>query len=261
MKDEWNQGDPYEYFMGRWSTLMAPVFLNWLHIPSQSSCLEVGCGTGALSKVIYEYSKPKEFCGIDPSKGFIAVAKERLNNKGTFLVGDVSNLPFKNNSYDFVVSGLALNFFPNLDLALSEMKRVSKSNGTIAAYVWDYSVKMEMLRYFWDVVNAIDPDSGHLDEGVRFPICNRSQLEKAFQIAGLKDIEVEELDIITKFRNFEDYWKPFLGGQGPAPSYLASLSDDLKARIKNNIFNNLPKEQDGTISLIGRAIAIKGISA
>ncbi len=260
MKDKWNDGSPYEYFMGRWSKLMAPVFLKWLNMPPQLSCLEVGCGTGALSEAIYEYSKPKQFCGIDPSNGFITKAKERLHDKGTFIVGNVIDLPFENATYDFVVSGLALNFFPNLEHALSEMKRVARPNGTIAAYVWDYSGRMEMLRYFWDTAISIDPASRHLDEGIRFPICNSTNLENAFQLSGLKEIKVKELDILTVFKNFEDYWNPFLGAQGPAPSYLASLSKDLQSEIKNDVYNKLPKEPNGEIRLVGRAIVIKGIS-
>ena len=260
LNDKWNDGNPYDYFMGRWSELMAPEFLNWLNIPPLSSYLEIGCGTGALSEAIFKYSEPKEFCGIDPSDGFITKAKERLLSKGQFIVGNVSDLPFENDTYDIVVSGLALNFFPELDEALAEMKRVSKPKGIIAAYVWDYSGRIDLLRYFWNAAILIDPKSQQLDEGIRFPICNIDNLKKAFLQAGLTDIAVTTLDIITVFKNFEDYWNPFLGGQGPAPSYLASLSENLQEELKDRIHNSLPIESDGSIRLLGRAIAIKGKS-
>lgn len=256
--DTWSDGDPYEYFMGRWSKLMAREFLNWLNMPSQSSCLEIGCGTGALSEAIFNLSEPSQFCGLDPSEGFIKKANQRLQGKGKFIVGNVANLPFENDVYDVIVSGLALNFFPDVEVALSEMRRVSKPNGLIAAYVWDYSGKIELLRYFWDAAILIDPPSQSLDEGVRFPICNSDNLTKAFQQAGLTEIKVNTLDIITVFNDFEDYWNPFLGGQGPAPTYLASLSKNLQENLKNQIRHKLPFESDGSIRLLGRAIAIRG---
>ncbi len=259
VKDKWNDGDPYEYFMGRWSKLMASEFLSWLNMPSLSSCLEIGCGTGALSEAIYKYSEPKQFCSIDPSEGFINKAKERLQGKGEFIVGNVSELPFENNVFDIIVSGITLNFFPDLEGALAEMKRVSKPKGVIAAYVWDYADRMDFLRLFWDAAYQINPDSHKLDEGIRFPICNTDNLRSAFLEAGLSDIETTYLDINTIFRNFEDYWNPFLGGQGPAPSYLASLNEDLQEKLKNNIHRKLVIKSDGSIKLLARAIAIRGI--
>lgn len=55
-----------------------------------------------------------------------------------------------------------------------------------------------------------------LDEGSR-------ELDEFLRAAGLADVEVDEINIATRFRNFDDYGAPFLGGQGHAPS-LASLS-------------------------------------
>ncbi len=257
--DTWNSGDPYEYFMGRWSKLMAPVFLEWLNFPYNLSWLDIGCGTGALSEAIYRNYKPTNLSSIDPSAEFLEKARERLSDEGDFVVGTASNIPKANDTFDIVVSGLALNFFPDLISAFSEMKRVLKANGTIAAYVWDYADRMDFLRLFWDAACQVNPDAHNLDEGIRFPICNTDNLKVAFQEAGLADIETSYLEINTVFRNFEDYWNPFLGGQGPAPGYLASLNKDLQEEIKTNIHKKLTIESDGSIKLLARAIAIRGI--
>jgi ubiquinone/menaquinone biosynthesis C-methylase UbiE len=258
LKDSWDNGDPYEYFMGRWSKLMAPEFLNWLNLPSSFTWLEIGCGTGALSEAILKYCEPSHLTCVDPSEDFLAKAKERLNNKGEFLVGNATEIPAADDSIDTVVSGLALNFFPDLEGALTEMKRITKPKGTIAAYVWDYSDRIDLLRYFWDAAILIDQKSRELDEGVRFPICDPDNLENAFQRTGMHEVEVTKLDITTHFKNFDDYWNPFLGGQGPAPSYLSSLPENLQEELRKKIFNKLPFEPDGSIELLGRAIAIKG---
>jgi ubiquinone/menaquinone biosynthesis C-methylase UbiE len=259
-KDKWDSGDPYEYFMGRWSRLMALEFLNWLNLPHNLNWMDIGCGTGALSEMIYQHSKPSHLTCVDPSEKFLVQAKERLNNKGEFFVGSATDIPKEDNSIDVVVSGLALNFFPGLDSALAEMKRISKPSGIIAAYVWDYSDRMDLLRYFWDAAILIDPNSRKLDEGTRFPICKTGNLKSAFQQAGLNEVEVTKLDITTLFKDFDDYWNPFLGGQGPAPSYLISLSTDLQAELKKEVYNEIPIEPDGSIKLLGRAVAIRGKS-
>jgi len=259
-KEKWNDGNPYEYFMGRWSKLMAPKFLDWLNFPKKLKWLDIGCGTGVLGEAIYRYSEPAQLFSIDPSEGFLSKAKERLHGKGEFMLGNVSELPLDDQIFDIVVSGLALNFFPDLNSALTEMKRVLKPNGTIAAYVWDYSDRIDFLRYFWDAAVSIDAHSNRLDEGVRFPICNLGYLKEAFQNAGMYEIAVTKLDIITVFKDFDDYWNPFLGGQGPAPGYLASLSGELKEELKINIKKKMPIESDGSISLLARALAIRGKS-
>jgi SAM-dependent methyltransferase len=257
--DNWNSGDPYEYFMGRWSRLMAPVFLHWLNFPDNRSWLDIGCGTGALSEAIYRNYKPVSLACIDPSAEFLEKAKERLPDEVDFMVGIASNITQANELFDIVVSGLALNFFPDLSKAFSEMKRVLKPNGTIAAYVWDYAGRMDFLRLFWEAATEVNPDAHPLDEGIRFPLCNPNHLSNAFREAGLTDIETAYLDINTIFRNFEDYWLPFLGAQGPAPGYLASLPEDSQNQLKSNILQKLPVQPDGSITLLARAIAVRGI--
>jgi len=256
--DNWNSGDPYEYFMGRWSQQMAPEFLNWLNPSYNLNWLDIGCGTGALSMVIHNKYKPATLSLIDPSAGFIAKAKQRLNGYAEYQVGNVSDIPRVNDSVDIVVSGLALNFFPDIAIAFHEMKRVVKPGGLIAAYVWDYAGKMELLRIFWDTASEIDPEAKRLDEAVRFPVCNPEKLQTLFDGAGLNNLETSWLEIDTVFKNFDDYWNPFLGGQGPAPSYLASLNDELKNKFKTRLIEKMNINKDGSIRLLARAIAIRG---
>lgn len=256
--DTWKSGDSYEYFMGRWSNLMATEFLKWLSLPSDLSWLDIGCGTGALSKAIAKHYSPSKLFCVDPSKEFLEKARENLPKYAELRIGNAAQIPIVGDKFDIIVSGLALNFFPDLHAALSEMKRVAKPKSIIAAYVWDYSGQMEFLRYFWNAALHISPQSLNLDEGKRFPICNSDNLTIAFKQVGITEVKTTHLDIYTIFNNFEDYWNPFLGNQGPAPGYLASLPEHLQTELRNRIYNSLPFESDGTIKLIARAIAIQG---
>ena len=159
-----------------------------------------------------------------------------------------------------MVSGLVLNFLPEPQLAVAEMLRVARRNGTVAAYVWDYAGKMQLMRYFWDAAAALDPAAHDLDEGRRFPICLPSPLAKLFIDAGLQNVEVRGIDIATNFRDFDDYWSPFLGGQGPAPSYAMSLSEEGRDALRERIRSSLPIAQNGSIPLVARAWAVRGVS-
>jgi hypothetical protein len=160
-----------------------------------------------------------------------------------------------------VVSGLVLNFVSDPHAALAEMARATGKGGTIAAYVWDYAGKMELMRFFWDAAAALDPNAASLDEGVRFPLCRPEALTKLFVESGLKDVDVEPLDTTTPFRNFDDYWQPFLGGQGPAPAYAMSLDETARTRLHDRIRERLPIDANGSISLVARAWAIRATVA
>jgi SAM-dependent methyltransferase len=257
VSDTWERGSPYEQYVGRWSRQVAPLFLSWLNIPAGQRWLDIGCGTGALCAAIIDRCSPSSVAGVEPSDGFRETAKVNLAGRAALHQGSATAIPFGNASVDVVVSGLVLNFVPDQRAALLEMARVARREGTVAAYVWDYAGKMELIRYFWDAAVALDSDAAELDEGVRFPLCRPEVLGKHFASASLEEVEVIPIDISTPFANFEDYWRPFLGGQGPAPAYAMSLDETARARLRDRLRDNLPTEADGSIALTARAWATR----
>jgi SAM-dependent methyltransferase len=256
----WASGDAYEPYVGRWSRSVAREFLAWLAVPKGSRWLDVGCGTGALSATILENASPAEVVGIDPSDGFIAYARARITDpRARFEVGDARALPSAAAAFDAVVSGLALNFIPEPAAAVSEMARVARPGGIVGAYVWDYSAGMELMRRFWDAATALDPAAVALDEGPRFAhICRPEACSALFTSAGLRDVTTRAIDIPTHFSDFDDYWTPFLGGQGPAPAYVATLDAGHRSALRDRLRATLPVESDGSIHLTARAWAVKG---
>lgn len=254
---QWASGAAYEPYVGRWSRLVAREFLSWLSVPPHKSWLDVGCGTGALSQTILDTTNPAVLQGIDPSPAYIDHARQHISDgRARFDVGDARDLCYESDSFDVVVSGLAFNFVPD---ALSELLRVTCAEGTVAVYVWDYAGGMQMMRYFWDAAVELDPVALPLDEGRRFPICRESALLDLFTAAGLREVAGRAIDVLTRFRNFDDYWNPFLGGQGPAPSYAMSLSEDQRSELRELLRSRLPIKSDGGIDLIARAWAARGV--
>jgi len=259
--DAWERGSPYEQYVGRWSRKIAPPFLSWLSIPAGRRWLDVGCGTGALCAAIIDQCVPSSVDAVEPSEGFRRSAAENLAGRATLHQGTATAIPLADAAVDVVVSGLVLNFIPDQRAALVEMTRATAAGGTIAAYVWDYAGKMELMRYFWDVARELEPEARKLDEGIRFPLCRPEALETLFAGAGLKDVQVTAIDIPTPFTDFDDYWQPFLGGQGPAPAYAMSLDEMARTRLRDRLRERLPTQADGSISLTARAWAVRALVA
>ncbi len=257
--EQWSAGPTYENFMGRWSRQLAPRFLSWLEVPGGLHWLDVGCGTGALTAAICDQAQPASVVGCDPAGPFIAYAREYVPDScASFVVAGAGSLPERAGGYGSITSLLALNFFPDPAAAVGEMRSLAAAGGLVSACVWDYAGRMDFLRLFWDAAAALDPDARERDEGLRFPICRPEALTALFDQAGLRDILCEPVEILTGFANFDDYWQPFLGGTGPAPSYVASLDARARALLARELKSAVPHGPDGTISLTARAWAVRG---
>ncbi len=260
--DAWNAGDSYEAFMGRWSRKVASRFLPWLGAGETLDWLEVGCGTGALSATILARCNPRSLIGIEQSAGFVATAQQNVTDaRAAFQLGDGQALPLDDNSRDVVTSALVLNFIPDIPKALSEMRRVARPGGAVAFYVWDYpGGGLEFVRAFWRAATALDPNASGFAENTRFQFCTPHGLTELAQAAGLQAIECTALEVPTVFEDFENYWRPFTLGTGPAPGYCVSLADDARERLREKLHGDLPRREDGAIALRAKAWAIKAVA-
>jgi SAM-dependent methyltransferase len=257
--DLWASGAAYERYVGRWSRPVARAFLAWLAVPASAQWLDVGSGTGALVEEILNGAAPERVIGVDRSAAYVAYARERVQDaRAAFVVGDATALPLARASLDAAVSALAINFVTDPRAAVAEMAGAVRPGGCVAAYVWDYAGKMELIRTFWDAAVSLDPRAAALDEGRCFPLCQPAALASLFGEVGLRDVESRAIDVPTPFRDFDDYWGPFLGGQGPAPAYVASLGAGERARLREHLRRALPVAADGTIRLVARAWAVRG---
>lgn len=244
--------------MGRWSRRLAPELVAWSAVPAGARWLDVGCGTGALTSAICRHAEPGSVLGCDPAAPLLAYARAHSHDpRASFVSAAAGQLPRRADGYDCIASLLALNFFPDPAAAVVEMRSLAAPGGIVAAAVWDYADGMEFLRRFWDAVAVTDPAAHALDEGERFPICRREPLADLFRAAGLADVRCEAIEIPTVFADFDDYWRSFLGGTGPAPSYVASLTDDRRTALRDALQARLPP-RDEAIALTARAWAVRG---
>jgi SAM-dependent methyltransferase len=258
--EAWASGSAYEPFIGRWSRLIAREFLIWLAVPPGKVWLDVGCGTGAATEAVVATAAPSALFAADMSAAYAAHARALIRDpRASFAVADAQALPWPTGCAHAAISGLVLNFVPQPALAVAEMARATRTDGMVAAYVWDYANGMTMLRRFWDAAVALDASAEALDEGRRFPLCQPVALAELWRTNGLDVVSGCALEVPTNFRDFDDYWAPFLSGQGPAPSYVAGLAAPAREGLREYLRSTLPVAADGTITMTARAWAVRGI--
>ena len=247
--------------MGRWSGMLAAEVIDWLELRAGLRWLDVGCGTGAASDAALEKARPMSLVVVESSAEYAAAARIRLNDlRVRVVLGTADELPLPDSCVDVAISGLVLNFVPDPEGAIREMRRVLVPGGEVVAYVWDYSDGMEMLRHFWDAARRDDPLAADLDEGTRFPICLPGNLAACLTAAGLDTVERIAIEVPTVFRDFDDYWTPFLGGQGPAARYVQALPPAAKRLLRSRLCEILAAEGDEPLRLSARAWVARGVS-
>jgi SAM-dependent methyltransferase len=244
--------------MGRWSRALARPFLAALSAPQRGRWLELGCGTGALTAAILETQDPAAVLACEPAQPLLDHARRHLTDpRISFRPVGSGSLPRDEAPGDLAVSSLVLNFIPDPLAAVRELAACTRPGGIVAAAVWDYGGRMELLRYFWDTAGRLDPAAAALDEGTRFPLCEPTRLADLFQAGGLDQVRTGAVTIPTEFASFDDFWQPLLGGTGPAPAYVASRTPAQRDELARALRAVLPIAPTGRIALRARAWTVQ----
>ena len=249
----WSSGSAYEAYVGRWSALVAPELIARLAVARGRRWLDVGSGTGVLTRAILASAAPSAVIGVDPSEPFVEHARATvIDPRVSFRPGTATETGLGAGEVDVVAFGFVLNYVPDVSAALEEARRVVAPGGVVVACVWDYADGMEFIRAFWEVAVGLDPAAASLDQR-RFPIATPDGLREAFVDAGLESVQVDSIEIPTTFRDFDDFWTPFTLGTGQAPAYLARLETTKQDGLRESLRAALPIEPDGQIRLSARA--------
>ena len=252
-----SNAEAYDRRTGRYSRLLAAPFVDFVGIEDGERLLDIGCGTGSLTFTTAALTHRSEIVGIDRSAAFIEYARSQTKDRRlSFEVGDALSLPYPDASFDKCLSLLVIQLIPDVRRPLSEMRRVTKQGGAVAASVWDRD-NNELHTVFWDSVAEIDP-AGKQTRDERVFV--RGQLSGLWTESGLTHVEEKSLVISPQFQSFDDFWAPFYGGQGSGGSYFVGLPSDkqqaLRALVRERVLGSGP---DRPFKLNARAWAVRGV--
>lgn len=249
--------------MGRWSARLAPVFLDFVALAPGGRVLDVGCGTGVLSRAIRARCADVAVAGIDPAEDLVAHARAQMGEDALgFQVGDALALPFRDASFDGCLSLLILQEFEAPEELVREMRRVTRAGGTVASCQWDFVDGMAMLSLFWDALGEVHPQGVPERRAQGRPpaaLDSEAAMSRLWKKGGLTDVRTGTLEITQDFADFEDFWAPFLGGASPSSSVAADLPADVRQTLKETLKGRvLGGRADGPFTLPARAFAVKG---
>lgn len=245
------EADAYDRFMGRYSRPLAPQLADFASVREGQRALDVGCGPGVLTSELVARLGAGAVAAMDPSEPFVQ-ATRRLHPGVDAAVAGAEDMPFDDGAFDVTLAQLVVPFMNDPVAGLAEMRRVTRSGGTVAACVWDHAGGRSPLAAFWRAVREVDP--GAHDES-RQAGAREGQLAALFEQAGLDDVEADALDVRLEHASFEDWWQPFTLGVGPAGGYVARLEPAAAAELRERCRQLL---QAAPFTLTARAWAARG---
>ena len=248
-------GDAYERFMGRYSRELSPAFVDFARVGAGQRVLDLGCGPGALTGELVRRLGADAVAAVDPSETFVDACRRR--HPGVDVrAGRAEGLPFEDASFDGALAQLVLHFVADPVRAASELRRVVRPGGTVAAAVWDFAEGMEMLRAFWDAATSVDPDAPDELRTMRFG--RPGEIAGWLVESGFDEVTESELAVASSYAGFDELWSGFLDGVGPAGSYCVGLDAPQRAALRRALFERLG-EPSGPFTLRAVARAGRGV--
>jgi ubiquinone/menaquinone biosynthesis C-methylase UbiE len=251
-----DDGAVYERFMGRWSRAVGAIFLDWLAPPPSARWLDVGCGTGAFTRLILDTCVPADVAGVDPASEQIDYARTlRGARQVDFRVADAQALPFPDRTFDVVASALVLNFIPDRPCALTEMRRVCRRGGLVAAYVWDFAAERGPT---WPLIHGMREIGCEVPRIPGSEDTGSTELTSLFEQAGFGEVSVRSIDVTMTFPSFADFWQSNVPRFTPNGKAIWSMPEAERARLSDAARAALPMDHEGRIAYAARANAVKG---
>jgi len=243
----------YDRFMGRYSSLLSAQLADVAGVSAGQRVLDVGCGPGALTAELTARVGAAAVSAVDPSEPFVEAARTR--NPGVDVQqASAEQLPFPDQAFDATLAQLVVHFMSDPAAGVTEMRRVTRPNGVVAACVWDHAGGQGPLSPLWNAARELDPG---VQGEWRLVGSRQGDLAELFASVGLREVEETALSVHVEHPTFEEWWEPFTLGVGPAGSYIAGLDPDRRSELRERCRAMLP---DAPFVLSARAWTARALA-
>ena len=226
-----NPATAYGLFTGRFSEPLAQEFADFVGPTPGQRVLDVGCGPGALTQVLVAAVGRSAVYAVDPSEAFVDAARARLPGVDVRRAA-AEDLPYAEDTFDVALAQLVVHFMADPVAGLTEMARVTKTDGVVAACVWDNGGGCGPLSPLWRAAQEIDPTAS--DEsgaaGAR-----EGQLAELARAAGLAQVRPARLTVDVSFETFQQWWEPLTLGVGSGGAYVQGLDEPTRQALRDRL--------------------------
>lgn len=235
-----NPAETYESYMV--PVLFAPWALRLIqsaNIQPGDRVLDVGCGTGVVSRLIAsDVNFHGTITGLDLSPNMLAVAHAKAEKQALKIdwhEGRVESMPFQNGSFDLVVCQQALQFFADCKLALSEVRRVLTTDGRFVLSVWQ---GLDRHPFYVKLHDVIQKRFGMSGVETIFELGDAETVRGLLTNAGFQDLKIEPVSMTARFPDPEG----FLAGEIDVDTACIPSMQHLDAKERQRITADIGDE-------------------
>lgn len=264
-KETWNTFSSgwrkWDAFTMNWLRPMGEEIISHLHLKPNDRVLDIAAGTGEPGLSIAGIVQPGRVMITDLSEGMLEVARDNMTRQdirnADILVCDGCELPFADNSFDAISCRLGFMFFPDMQLAAREMFRVLKPGGRISASVWGMPDKNNWITITMSVIkkNLEQPMPPPGAPGM-FRCANPGFLADLFRQVRFRRVTETELTGTLNCGNHGTYWNFMSEVVAPVVSAMGKAGDEMKEKIKKEVFDLLEKKFRGSVTSPGYGAVI-----
>ena len=238
----------YDSFMGRYSAPLASKFATFAGIASGMRVLDVGAGTGALTRELV--GRGVEVAAAEPDEAFVDALRARFP-AAEVKAAVAEALPWGDATFDAALSQLVVTFMRDAPAGVREMRRVVRAGGTVALCMWDRE-GMEMLSALSRAREALGAFDAATEAGMRYR--RPDELEGLFSHG--ERVTTELLTVEADYAGFRDFWDALCGGANQSGQWAASLTGDALEEARAEVSRQLGAPS-GAFTLRAEAWAVR----
>ena len=201
--------------------------------------LDIACGTGVVARLASRRILEGHVTGLDLNKGMLAVART-LPREGApidWIEGSALDLPFPVGQFDLVLCQQGLQFFPDQQRALREIRQVLSPSGRVALSVYSPIERTPGANAFVSALDRVLGPPASKIKRAEHSFNAPDELKEALLDAGFAEVEVQTVELEIAFPSVLDYVRVQL-----LATPMATLLSDLPETDRQSAIKTIASE-------------------